>query len=110
MKNKVEIEGKVLNSYMSSTNALITTIAVSNLHNYGKSIIQISESKFNAIMVDDVQIRKTFISKGDTVSILGHLKVDINSSGHNVLKLYADQIEVIKPHTIRDSTRERLCM
>jgi hypothetical protein len=109
MKNKVEVEGKVLNCYMTDTDALIIRVCVVSPHNFGNGL-QNTESVFNTIMIDKKQIAKTVISQGDTVSITGHLKVDINATGHKGLKVYADEIEVIKPHTIRDSTRERLCM
>jgi hypothetical protein len=109
MKNKVELEGKVLNCYMADSNAFITKIAITNPHNYG-AFVKNEESVFNTIMTNEKQIAKTVISKGDTVSITGHLKVDINTSGHKYLKVYADEIEVIKPKGIYDATKERLGM
>ena len=109
MKNRVELEGKVLNCYISDTEAFITKVAITNPHDYG-GIIDYPESVFNTIMTDKKQIAKTSIQKGDTVSITGHLKLDTNSSGHKGLKVYADKIEVIKPKGIYDSTRERLGM
>jgi len=109
MKNKVEVEGKVLNCYMADSEAFITKIAITSPHNFG-GVVTNAESVFNTIMTDKKQIAKTSIQKGDTVLITGHLKVDINSSGHKGLKVYADCIEVIKPKGIYDATRERLGM
>ena len=109
MKNRVEIEAKALNCYMSNRDALITKIAITNSHNFG-GVVDNTENVFNVIMTDKKQIAKTFVQKGDTVSITGHLKVDVNDSGHKGLKVYADEIEVIKPKGIYDATKERLGM
>lgn len=108
--NEVKLTGKVLNCYISeNTGALITKVAVPHDHIIGKENIR-CESVFNTIMVDENAIKKTDVMQGDKVMITGHLKLDhrksLTGNEHQSLKVYADEIEVVKPKgEFLDTTR-----
>lgn len=113
--NEVKLTGKVLNCYVNEqTGALITKVAVPHDHVIGTQNIR-CESVFNTIMTDDKAIKKTDVMQGDKVLITGHLKLDhkqsLSGNDHQSLKVYADEIEVVKPKgEFLDYTRAALGM
>ena len=99
--NEVRLTGRVLNVYIhEQTGALITKIAVPHDHKIGTQSIR-CESIFNTVMTDTAKIETVDVMQGDKVMITGHLKVDfkktVGGNERQFLKVYADDIEVIKP-------------
>ena len=96
--NVVELTGKVLNCYISETGALITKVAVRHNHIVGKQNV-CCESVFNVIMVSDEAIKKTDVKQGDTVRIVGYVKMDfketLGGNQHQKLSVYASEIESV---------------
>lgn len=95
--NKVEVTGRVLNCYFHQvTGAFICKISVPHDHIVGHTNVR-GDSVFHAIMVDESKFDSLDVMQGDKVLIKGHLKVDVSPSDRKTLKLFADDIQVIKP-------------
>lgn len=104
--NEVRLIGKCLNCYFTESHqAFICKVAVKHDHKIG-TFLERGESVFNTIMVDSTKFDSLDVMQGDKVLIEGHLKKDfkVTSGGKDkeYLRVYADNIEVIKPKSSRD--------
>ena len=87
----------MLNCYFHQvTGAFICKISVPHNHIVGHTNDR-TDSVFNVIMVDESKFDSLDVMQGDKVLVKGHLKVDVSPSDRKTLKLFADEIEVIKP-------------
>lgn len=104
--NEVRLIGKCLNCYYTENNqAFICKVAVKHDHKVGNMVMR-CESVFNVIMTDTSKFEHIDIMQGDKILIEGHLKVDfkqtIGGNEKQFLKVYADNIEVVKPKNSMD--------
>ena len=98
MLNKIELEGKVLATWIAKKGGLIMKIAVTHTHRVGNDTITV-ESVFRVIFNDIERIPTIDVMEGDKVHVTGHLYLNhtVSAGGctHETLQLYADGIEVV---------------
>lgn len=93
MLNKVEIEGKVLSTWIANKGGLIVKVAVKHNHRIGNEVI-VTESVFKTIFNDLERIPTIDVLTGDKVRVTGHLFVN-HTATHETLQIFADDIEIV---------------
>ena len=96
--NKVEIEGKVLASWLTKDGFLIMKVAVVYEHTVGESKITM-ESVFRPILLDKKKILMVDVVAGDKVHVTGYLydekRISQGGNTHSTIKFIASDIEVV---------------